>query len=166
MFETSAVWYYCEQRQRRGQHKLSDFALLLLSSSSFSSSSSVFLRGYKEANEKKLVDQSIKGVLSIDEGKLWFDRRSQNGGIVSIFSSADLLLSYKAIKVVKPRLWTTQQLTRYRWWYGWYYSFVEHRIRWSQKANSDLTNKKHRHARSRGVSLSVFNEPIFLTSKR
>ena len=59
----------------------------------------MFLRGYKEANEKKLVDQSIKkGYYSIDEGRNYgLIAAAGDGGIVSIFSSAsDLLLSYKA----------------------------------------------------------------------
>ena len=100
LFETSAVWYYCEQRQRQEQHKPPP----ALPSSPPSPpppslSSSVFLRGYKEANEKKLVDQSIKkGYYSIDEGRNYgLIAAAGDGGIVSIFSSAsDLLLSYKA----------------------------------------------------------------------
>ena len=90
VFETSAVWYYCEQQQQQQQQAPSLLPPL---------SSSVFLRGYKEANEKKLVDQSIKkGYYSIDEDrKFGLIAAAGDGGIVSIFSSAsDLLLSYKA----------------------------------------------------------------------
>ena len=103
VFETSAVWYYCEQRQRQRQEQLKAPPTSPSSPPSppppSLSSSSVFLRGYKEANEKKLVDQSIKkGYYSIDEGRNHgLIAAAGDGGIVSIFSSAsDLLLSYKA----------------------------------------------------------------------
>ena len=95
VFQTSAVWYYCEQQQQQQQQ---------MKPSSSSSpppplSPSVFLRGYQEANEKKLIDQSIKkGYYSIDESRKYgLIAASGDGGVVSIFSSAsDLLLSYKA----------------------------------------------------------------------